>query len=95
VISLAGNNPFIAAIIPLTILTVVVATFIGEQGAVGYFAQRSASLQADFAKPLDYRELDARQVIALVLPVSIVSVIPARRLYEFLKVVLTKPEKKI
>jgi hypothetical protein len=80
-----GNNPSTALIIPLTVLTVLIAALVGEQDAIGYLNQRSASLQADFSKPLNYGDLDASQVTVLVLIAFVAMAIPAYRFYQFLK----------
>ena len=84
-VSFSGNNRFIAAILPLTVLTVTVAVLLGEQGAIDALAQRSASLQVDLNTPLDYRDLDAPQIKVLILLASAAAVLPACRFYEFLK----------
>lgn len=93
--SFVGNNLFVAAIIPLTVLAVVIAALVGEQGAFDYLAQRSNALQADLARPLDYRDLGTPQIIALVLLASAAAVLPARRFYELLKESLTSPADKM
>ncbi|MEZ0172022.1 hypothetical protein [Microvirga sp. TS319] len=95
VISFAGHNPFIAAIVPLTLLSGVIAAFVGEQGAGDYLIQHSASLQAGLNKPLDYGDLHAPQVIFLVLLASAAAVIPAYRFYAFLKGGLISPSDKV
>jgi ABC-type transporter Mla maintaining outer membrane lipid asymmetry permease subunit MlaE len=89
--SFAGNNPFIAAIIPLTVLAVVIAAVVAEQGAVDYLAQRSTSLQVDLTRPLSYRELDAPHIVVLVLLASTAAALPAYRFYELLKQTLAGP----
>jgi|UPI0004BB418E hypothetical protein len=89
--SFVGSNPFIAAIIPLTVLAVVIVAVVGEQGAVDYLAQRSATLQVDLTRPLSYRELDAPHIVALVLLASTAAALPAYRFYELLKQTLTGP----
>ncbi|MGO4705115.1 hypothetical protein AB4072_04975 [Microvirga sp. 2MCAF38] len=75
-------------IIPLTVLMVVIATFVGERGAIDYLGQRSASLQMDLVKPLNYGDLDAVQIFALVLIASAAAVFPAARFYQFLTTTL-------
>lgn len=93
--SFVGNNPFIAAIIPLAVLSVAIAAFMGEHGAVDYLSRGPASLQADLSRPLDYRDLDTSQILALVLLASAAAVLPARRFYELLKDTFAGPADKI
>ncbi|NIX77290.1 hypothetical protein [Microvirga terricola] len=83
-LSFAVNNPLAALIIPVTVLAVVAAVFVGEQGAIDYLGQRSASLQADIAKPLNYGDLDAVQIVVLIVLASAAAVLPAVRFYQFL-----------
>lgn len=90
VLSFAVNNPLTVLIIPVTVLAVVAAAFIGEQGALDYLGQRSAFLQADLNKPLNYGDLDAVQISVLVLIASGAAVLPAYRFRQFLIAALTK-----
>jgi len=89
--SFAGSNPFTVAIIPLSVLAVVMTAFVGEQGAADYLAQGPASLPVDVARPLSYRDLDASHIAALVLLASTAAAIPAYRFYGLLKKPLTRP----
>ncbi|MBF9232456.1 hypothetical protein [Microvirga alba] len=73
-----------ALIIPATVLMIVAAIFVGEQGAMDTLGQRSASLQADLTKPLSYGDLDAVQILVLILLASVAALVPAARFCRFL-----------